>query len=152
MIYYLCHHSCCICMLVYGHTLNINIIVKFRVPAWVWNTTTTQLSLYSKFHLLPFFLHGQKLIPRHALTLYLPWMVVEAIFWYDKLITYLVVSTYYFTISILFLGSIPILVPQNDPSVLFYFRKVCWENTGGIKRGAPPSSAPKNGAPPSTSC
>ena len=26
--------------------------------------------------------------------------------------------------------------------------KNCWENTDGIQKGAPPSSAPKNGAPP----
>ena len=24
----------------------------------------------------------------------------------------------------------------------------CWENTDGIQKGTPPSSAPKNGAPP----
>ena len=27
-------------------------------------------------------------------------------------------------------------------------KEECWENTDGIQKGAPPSSAPKNGAPP----
>ena len=34
-----------------------------------------------------------------------------------------------------------------DPSMEL-FNEDCWENTDGIQKGAPPSSAPKNGAPP----
>ena len=46
------------------------------------------------------------------------------------------------------LKNTPVSTVDTQLQAIKALQNTCWENTGGIQKGAPPSSAPKNGAPP----